>query len=159
MIYVYICICIPLATGNVYSTLITICVYLGHLSLPAAWAICVGALLLGTLPSILFYPYDKAPLLTVTLGSGTPFFSFFFFPFLLFNEAPLLSVTPGSTHTRARAHTHRDTHTHTHTHTHKLFFLFPFLPQRSWAQHIRPPPRGSNVSRSVLPCASSWWVA
>ena len=86
MIYVYICICIPLATGNVYSTLITICVYLGHLSLPAAWAICVGALLLGTLPSILFYPYDKAPLLTVTLGSGTPFFSFFFFPFLLFND-------------------------------------------------------------------------
>jgi len=125
MIYVYICICIPLATGNVYSTLITICVYLGHLSLPAAWAICVGALLLGTLPSILFYPYDKAPLLTVTLGSGTPFFSFFLFPFLLFNEAPLLSVTPGSTHTRARAHTHRDTHTHTHTHTNFSFF-FPF---------------------------------
>eukprot|EP00802_Teleaulax_amphioxeia_P008868 Tamp_08879.p1 GENE.Tamp_08879~~Tamp_08879.p1 ORF type:complete len:530 (-),score=73.40 Tamp_08879:672-2027(-) len=42
----------------------------GQLSLPAAWAICVGALLLGTVPSILFYPFDKAPLLTVTVGSA-----------------------------------------------------------------------------------------
>jgi len=35
----------------------------GHLSIPAAWAVCLGSLLLGTLPSIIAYPFDKAPLL------------------------------------------------------------------------------------------------
>jgi len=42
----------------------------GYLSLPAAWAICIGALLLGTVPSIIAYPFDKVPLLSVTLGSA-----------------------------------------------------------------------------------------
>lgn len=35
----------------------------GHLSIPAAWAVCLGSLLLGTLPSIIAYPFDKGPLL------------------------------------------------------------------------------------------------
>jgi hypothetical protein len=41
----------------------------GYLSLPAAWGICLGALLLGTVPSMIAYPFDKLPLLSVTLGS------------------------------------------------------------------------------------------
>lgn len=42
----------------------------GELSLPAAWIVCVGALVLGVVPSMLFYPFDKIPLLTVTIGSA-----------------------------------------------------------------------------------------
>jgi len=42
----------------------------GELSLPAAWIVCVGALVLGIVPSMLFYPFDKTPLLAVTVGSA-----------------------------------------------------------------------------------------
>jgi 4-hydroxybenzoate polyprenyltransferase len=42
----------------------------GHLSLPAAWAICLGSLFLGVVPSMFFYPFEKAPLLAVTIGSA-----------------------------------------------------------------------------------------
>jgi hypothetical protein len=42
----------------------------GQLSLKAAWMVCIGALVLGIVPSLLFYPYDKIPLLSVTVGSA-----------------------------------------------------------------------------------------
>jgi len=42
----------------------------GYLSLPAAWTICVVSLVLGIVPSIMAYPFDKAPLLAVTVGSA-----------------------------------------------------------------------------------------
>jgi len=42
----------------------------GYLSLPAAWTICLVSLLLGIVPSMIAYPFDKAPLLAVTVGSA-----------------------------------------------------------------------------------------
>ena len=42
----------------------------GYLSVPVAWAVCLAALFLGTVPSILAYPFDKGPLLAVTIGSA-----------------------------------------------------------------------------------------